>query len=94
MKSRIDEKWLGNNIRNIRTWLLCSGRENIQKQRFEIWSLGGFTEKAKRLLDKEIRNNGKYEIVYYGRDEIVCKFKEAGLSNFINKLDQYCPYER
>lgn len=98
LKSKIDdsfvEKWIGNNIKNIRTWLLCSGRENIQKQRFEIWSLGGFTEKAKRLLDKEIRNNRKYEIAYYGRDEIVCKFREAGLSNFINKLDQYCSYGR
>ncbi len=83
------EIWLGKNIPNIREWLLGSGRENADKQVFELWSLGGFTDDALKLLNVRANSTVKYKIVFLGRDDILKRFRDADLLNLIKMVDQY-----
>lgn len=57
--------------------------------KFEIWSTGGFTDKAKELLEKAKRSTKKYTIDYLGKDEILTRAKGMPTQKFLEILKDY-----
>jgi len=56
---------------------------------FEIWSAGGFTTASLELLKKDKEKTKKYEIDYFGKNEIIAKEKELQSPKLRDLLKEY-----
>lgn len=83
------KKWLHDNIPTIRKWILDQDEYKEKKLIFELWCTGGFEKDAKSLLDKGLESTKKYDIRYYGRDEILAYFKNSGNKNLENIMSKH-----
>ena len=92
-KSQIDEnfidKWLTSNVPITYKWLMENQFNNIE---FEIWSVGGFTEKAIELLSKQEQSVRKYKIVHYFKEDMIANAKNTNDQNFISIMEQHFSY--
>ncbi|RED91409.1 hypothetical protein [Marinoscillum furvescens] len=87
-KDEID-KWLGNKIPVIRKWILDQPSISDREIQFEIWSTGGFTEEAVRSLNDKMIKTKKYDIEFYGLEEMMEKSKELKSKKFTEILREY-----
>ncbi|WP_394333580.1 restriction endonuclease [Maribacter ulvicola] len=86
------EEYLSKKVKEIRGWL--SSRYPEKRQRFEIWSTGGFTKEAVRLLKETKSKVRKYDFDYLSQTEIKeranrlnsDKFKEILRDYFLKEL--------
>lgn len=73
------EKWLSVKINTIRAWALsCESLQNRGVE-FEIWSTGGFDEKALNRLSQMKAKTKKYSIEYFDMEKMlsIAKVKKA-----------------
>lgn len=83
------EIWLTQKVPVIRKWILDQPSISNRELVFEFWSTGGFTEDARKFLERRKSNTTKYEIEFYNLDEIVVKSKEINSKKFTEILREY-----
>lgn len=90
-KSPIDDKfilkWLNENIPFTRKWLLEN--ERSAKIEFQIWSVGGFTESALQLLNKAEKENQKFSVKHYDRQQMISLAKDKNDAHFIEIMKSH-----
>lgn len=88
-RSPIDEtfadKWLTKNIPRIRSWLI-EEYSDIKNFEFQLWSLGGFTEGANKLLEDAANNTKKYKIEYFNYSQIIEIVKNKNVNLLVKIL--------
>lgn len=82
-------EWLTEKVPTIRSWLLSQDEFSKKDITFEIWSTGGFTEEAERVLEKMSKNTKKYTIRYFGSKEILEKSQRHEDENLRKILQKY-----
>lgn len=82
------KNWLSETIINIREWIL-EKEDKERKLVFELWSTGGFEDEALNILKKQSEKTKKYEIRYYGRDEIIEIANSMDNKNLKNLIYSY-----
>lgn len=89
-KSKIDErfvnKWLTEKIPITYKWLIDNQYNRIQ---FELWSVGGFTDKALEILSKQEKEVKKYRIYHYSKEDMIKIAKNTNDQNFIDIIKQH-----
>lgn len=90
-KSKIDkdeiEKWMSENIYEIRRWLLSIEVYANKELVFEHWSTGGYTNEAVEYISK--LNVKKYKLEFIGPEKIIAKSKEIQSNKFKKILREY-----
>lgn len=82
------EKWMKKNISQIRKWLIVNYPQ-VKTFEFQLWSLGGYTEKALDILENEAQKVSKYEINYYDATQIVEMARKNNIQIIIEMLNQH-----
>lgn len=82
------EKWLNKNIPQTRKWL-NEQYPRIGKFEFQLWALGGFTERALELLKKDAEKVKKYDISFFDKKQIIEMFKQHNVQPIIDILNQH-----
>lgn len=80
--------WLGKNIPNIREWLINRADEP-QDHVFQLWSLGGFNEEAKELLEERSQKTSKYKIEFFDSEEIIKKVRGDKVNLIADMIEQH-----
>ncbi|MCM1055550.1 MAG: hypothetical protein NC394_08515 [Bacteroides sp.] len=92
-KAAIDDdfisKWLSENIPFTRKWLIDN--RQCEKIEFQIWSTGGFTDKALQLLNKAETETSKYSIKHFDREKMMSLAKEKNDKHFIEIMQAHFP---
>ena len=93
-KSPIDEefvsKWLNDNIPVTRKWL--KEKFDTDNVEFQLWSIGGFTDEASRLLLEAQESVRKYKIEYFTRAQMLDIAWERKDTNFIEIINTHFNY--
>jgi len=82
-------KWLTDNIPTIRNWALSQDECTHKKHVFELWSTGGFEDSARDLLENYSKSTNKYEIKFFGKNEILKIAKDSKNNNLKRILQNY-----
>lgn len=83
------ETWLTEKVPVIRKWVLDQPSISDRELVFEFWSTGGFTEDARKYLERRKSSTNKYGIEFYNLDEMVVKSKEIKSKKFTEILREY-----
>jgi hypothetical protein len=90
-KNPIDQKdieiYLSEKIPDIREWLLEI--YPTKRYKFEIWCIGGYTPEATDLLQKAKTKTKKYDIDYFGQEDIIEKANDLDTNKFKKILNEY-----
>lgn len=81
------EGYLSEKVKEIRSWL--SSRYPQKKQRFEIWSTGGFTKEALKLLKETKSRVRKFDFDYLSQKEIKDRSNRLNSEKFKEILRNY-----
>lgn len=81
------EKWLSSRIPVFRRFL--EGIYPGKKFEFSIWSLGGFDESAKELLEKHKTTAKKYKLSYLNKKEIYQYAKDSNDKLFCEQIHKH-----
>ncbi|WP_034893856.1 NERD domain-containing protein [Gillisia sp. Hel_I_29] len=81
------EEYLSEKVKEIRGWL--SSRYPEKRQRFEIWSTGGFTKEAVKLLKETKSKVKKYDFDYLSQTEIKERANRLNSDKFKEILRDY-----
>lgn len=81
------ERWLHENIPFIRKWI--NTQNDSRPVEFQIWSVGGFSNKAIDLLNKEKSSTKKYEISYFDYTAMMELARMNGAKTFPKTLSQH-----
>lgn len=81
------EKWLNTTIPRVRKWLNVNYPS--MKYEFQLWSLGGVTQKAKELLDKDSMRVTKYRIEYFDKEAILEKIQKNKIQHLSDIFRKY-----
>ena len=81
------EVYLSEKIKEIRTWL--SSRYPDKRQRFEIWSTGGFTKESLKLLKNSKSNSRKFDFDYLNQNDIKERANRLNSEKFKEILRDY-----
>jgi hypothetical protein len=91
-KSMVDlpiiEKWLGDTIPQIRTWV-TNNWNGDPKLIFEYWSISGFTEEAIAKLEEASSKTKKYTINYYNYSDMIRKGDKIQAKSFKDVLRKH-----
>ena len=82
------EKWLGTIIPQTRKWLLESDWRSDTVV-FQLWSLGGFTEKAEELLRSRQKSVSKYKIEFFTKEDMRNMARANNARLFLSVIDQH-----
>ena len=83
------EIWLVEKIPVIRKWILDQPSLSDRDIVFEYWSTGGFTEEARKILEKRKKVTKKYKIDFFDLDEMIAKSKKINSKKFTDILSEY-----
>ena len=90
-RSEIDEKfilkWLNENIPFTRRWLIEN--KQVEKMEFQLWSVGGFTPEALKLLQKAESETQKYSIKHFDKQKMMDMAKDKNDTNFIQIMNHH-----
>lgn len=82
------EKWLNQTIPRIRSWVLERYPDH-KKVRFQLWSLGGFTQEAGSMLSSAAGSIRKYEVEFFDKTQIIDMAKKHGVQPVVDVLHQH-----
>ncbi len=92
MRSALDEvfveKWLTQIIPNIRSWVLDRYPDG-RNVKFQLWSLGGFTQEAALMLLSAAGSIKKYEIEFFDKTQIIDMAKAHKVQPVVDVLYQH-----
>lgn len=83
------ETWLGEKIPVIRKWVLDQPSISDKQIVVQFWATGGFEDDALELLRERKKKTTKYEIEFYGLDEMITKSQEVKSKKFEEILREY-----
>ena len=81
------EEYLSEKVKEIRGWI--SSRYPERKQRFEIWSTGGYTKDALKLLKEAKSKVRKFDFDYLGQKDIKERANRLNSDKFKEILRDY-----
>tara|TARA_Y100000034_G_scaffold105927_1_gene133674 strand:- start:5483 stop:6619 length:1137 start_codon:yes stop_codon:yes gene_type:complete len=81
------EEYLSEKVKEIRGWV--STRYPERKQRFEIWSTGGYTSEALKLLKETKSKVRKFDFDYLDKKDIIERANRLNSSKFKEILRDY-----
>jgi hypothetical protein len=83
------DRWLGNRLPLFYNWI-----KNIPEYRdrnivFEFWATSGFEDDALLLLNERAAKTKKYQIEFYGQEQITAKVEESKSQKLIEIIREY-----
>lgn len=81
------KKWISEILPVFRTWI----QEKYPRRQceFQIWSLGGFDEEARRYLTEHKKSAKKYSLEFLDKEKMINLAKQYNDSNFVKKIQNH-----